>query len=77
MEHSPHFTGKRKAWDPTRRKIMREFYLIQPIPGWEYYTYLPDARMTMIAKAYIQDQKIQQVSYIPAYVNPNSEPPKL
>ena len=56
---------------------MREFYLIQPIPGWEYYTYLPDARMTMIAKAYIQDQKIQQVSYIPAYVNPNSEPPKL
>ena len=28
----------------------------------------------MIAKAYIQDKKIQKVTYIPAYVNPNLEP---
>ena len=28
----------------------------------------------MIAKAYIKDKKIQKVSYIPAYVNPESEP---
>ena len=74
LEHSRHFAGKRKAWDPTRRKIMRDFYRIKPIPGWENYTYLPDARMTMIAKACIQDKKIREVSYIPAYVNPDSEP---
>jgi poly-gamma-glutamate capsule biosynthesis protein CapA/YwtB (metallophosphatase superfamily) len=72
LEHSK-ISIKKKAGDPSHRG-MRGFYKVKPIPGWENYHYLPDARMTMIAKAYIQDKKISKVSYIPAYVNPQSEP---
>jgi len=56
------------------RASLRKFFRVKPIPGWEKFTYLADARMTMVAKAYIQDKKIQKVTYIPAYVNPNLEP---
>ncbi|MFC1941390.1 CapA family protein [Chloroflexota bacterium] len=73
LEHSLHFAGKVKAWNPNCRTL-REFYGIKPIPGWEKYRYHPDARMTMVAKAYIQDKQIQKVTYIPAYINPKMEP---
>jgi poly-gamma-glutamate synthesis protein (capsule biosynthesis protein) len=53
---------------------LREFYHIKPIPGYERYRYHPDAIKTMIAKAYVQDKKIQKVTYIPAFVNPDLEP---
>ncbi|MBI4302880.1 MAG: CapA family protein [Chloroflexi bacterium] len=53
---------------------LREFYRIKTIPGWEKYRYHPDARNTMIAKAYIQDKKIQKVTYVPTYVKPTLEP---
>ena len=72
LEHSK-ISIKKKAGDLSHRG-MRHFYRVKPIPGWENYHYLPDARMTMIAKAYIQNKQIQKVSYIPAYVNPQSEP---
>ena len=73
LEHSLHFPGQPKTGDFAYRTL-RQFYRIEPIPGWEKYSYLPDARKTMIAKAYIQDKKIQKVTYIPAYVNPDMEP---
>jgi poly-gamma-glutamate synthesis protein (capsule biosynthesis protein) len=65
--------NKIKAFDPAYRKL-REIYHIKPIPGWEKYPYLPDARNTMIAKAYNSNKKIQKVTYIPAYISPKSEP---
>ncbi|MFC2025452.1 CapA family protein, partial [Chloroflexota bacterium] len=38
-------------------------------------TWFPhDSLKTMIAKAYIQEKKVQKVSYIPAYITPNLEP---
>jgi poly-gamma-glutamate synthesis protein (capsule biosynthesis protein) len=73
LEHSLHFPGKLKPKNPTYRSL-REFYHIKPIPGWPKYRYHPDARNTIIAKAYIQDKKIQKVTYIPAYINPDMEP---
>jgi len=59
--------------DPFFRN-MRELYHIKTIPGWEKYPYHPDARNTVIAKAYIKDKKIEKVTYIPAYINRNAEP---
>ena len=56
------------------RASLRKFYRVKAVPGWERFTYHADARMTMIAKAYIRDKKIQKVTYIPAYINPNLEP---
>ncbi len=57
-----------------RPTSLPEFYRIKSIPGYERYHYHPDALKTMIAKAYIQDKKIQKVTYIPAYITPNAEP---
>ncbi|MBM2825153.1 MAG: capA 1 [Dehalococcoidales bacterium] len=54
--------------------IKEEFYRIKPVPGYEKHHHHPDALKTMIAKAYIQDKRIQKVTYIPAYINPNVEP---
>ncbi len=53
---------------------LREFYGIKPIPGWERYAHHPDARNTVIAKAYIRDKQISKVTYIPAYIRPTLEP---
>jgi hypothetical protein len=33
-----------------------------------------ESRATLIAKAIIEDGEIRQVSYIPCYINKNSEP---
>ena len=74
LEHSKTPAAKKKTGGTGYRNVLGQFYRIKPIPGWETYHYLPDARMTMIAKAYIQDNKIRKVCYIPTYVNPQSEP---
>jgi poly-gamma-glutamate synthesis protein (capsule biosynthesis protein) len=80
LEHSKtHTSGKitsdtRYQNNLRRRNALREFYRIKPIPGWEKFNYHADARMTMIAKAYIKDKKIQKVTYLPAYINPEMEP---
>ena len=74
LEHSKMPAAKKKTGGTGYRNVLGQFYRIKPIPGWETYHYLPDARMTMIAKAYIQDNKIRKVCYIPTYVNPQSEP---
>ncbi len=47
---------------------------MKPVPGWEKYPFIPDARNTMIAKAYVQNGKIIKVTYLPAYLNPDCEP---
>ncbi len=73
VDRIPDFPGKLEPWDPAYR-ITKEFFHIKPIPGWEKYPYLADARNTMIAKAYIADKKIEKVTYIPTYINPDAEP---
>lgn len=74
LEHAQHFEGKMKAFDHTYRRARKEIYEVPPIPGWEKYRYHPDARNTLIAKAYIEDKQITKVTYVPAYVNPQLEP---
>ncbi|MBM2824785.1 MAG: capA 3 [Dehalococcoidales bacterium] len=70
-----HFPRKVEARDPLYLRAHDELYHLKPIPGWEKYGgYHPDARMTMVAKAVIEGKKIQKVSYIPTYINPDSEP---
>jgi poly-gamma-glutamate synthesis protein (capsule biosynthesis protein) len=76
VEPTPDTPDKLKAWDLAYRNIP-EFFHFKKIPGWEKYPYHPDARMTMIAKAYIADKNIQQISYIPCYINQNAEPEVL
>ncbi len=74
------FTGDRTpavAGKPRGDSIylnLTDHYSIATIPGWEKYPYHPDARNTVIAKAYIADKKIEKVTYIPTYINPNAEP---
>ena len=76
VEHGNPFPGRRRAGDPAFR-LLREFYRAKPIPGYEKYRYLYDALKTMIAKAYIEDKKIQKVTYIPCYITPDCEPEVL
>jgi poly-gamma-glutamate capsule biosynthesis protein CapA/YwtB (metallophosphatase superfamily) len=52
----------------------REFFGIKPVPGYEKHRYHFDSLKTVIAKAYIQDKKLQKVTYIPCYITPNLEP---
>ncbi|MFC1934481.1 CapA family protein [Chloroflexota bacterium] len=54
--------------------LFKQFNRIKPEPGYEKHRFHHDSLKTMIAKAYIQDKKIQKVTYIPAYINPNLEP---
>ncbi len=54
-------------------RSIREYYGVKPTPG-KKYDFLPDSRKTMIAKAYIENKKIAKVTYIPAYINTDSEP---
>jgi poly-gamma-glutamate synthesis protein (capsule biosynthesis protein) len=76
VEHSVKARRKplgRSASTPTLRK----FYKVTPIPGWEKFHYLADARMTMITKTYIRNRRIDRVTYVPAYINPDLEPEAL
>ncbi len=74
LEHILPFPGKMKGWDLVYRQRRKEIYRIKTTPGWEKHLFHHDALKTLIAKAYIQDKKIQKITYIPAYINPNLEP---
>jgi poly-gamma-glutamate capsule biosynthesis protein CapA/YwtB (metallophosphatase superfamily) len=63
MEHDEGYPGRPKARDPNFTLYRRMF----PV-------HHRDSLKTMIAKAYIQNKKIQKVTYIPAYITPDREP---
>ncbi len=73
LEHTLQFPGKMRPWDLEYRKL-REFYKVGPTPGYPKHRFLPDALKTLVAKAYIQDKKIQKVTYIPTFINTELEP---
>ncbi len=66
-----------RARDPQYRTHREDFFHIRPIPGYPKYRYHFDALKTMVAKAYIDDGKIQKVTYLPAYITPDLEPELL
>lgn len=74
IEHQLPFPGKLRPWDVASRKLRRELYHQETIPGYEKHPFHFDALKTMIAKAYIQNKKIEKVTYIPCYITPNLEP---
>jgi poly-gamma-glutamate capsule biosynthesis protein CapA/YwtB (metallophosphatase superfamily) len=45
-----------------------------PYPDYPSYPFPPDSRKTIIAKFVVSEKKINQVSFLPAYINHNSEP---
>ena len=55
-------------------EFYRKYTHIRPEPGYEGFHAHRDALKTIIAKAYIQDKKIQKVTYIPCYIRPDREP---
>ena len=71
-EHILDSSGKLVVTPSIRFK--REFYGVKSEPGYEKYPYHRDAPKTLIVKAYIQDRKIQKITYIPAYIKPTREP---
>lgn len=66
--------NERKAWDLGYRKLFHEFYKVQVHPDYPKHRFHYDALKTLVAKAYIHDKKIQKVTYLPAYINPDLEP---
>ncbi|MFC2004147.1 CapA family protein [Chloroflexota bacterium] len=75
VEHTLNPSGKVSHINAeVRASLYRRFYHIKPEPGYEKHVFHHDALKTLIAKAYIEDKKIQKVTYIPAYINPNLEP---
>ncbi|MBM2824783.1 MAG: capA 3 [Dehalococcoidales bacterium] len=70
LEHGLAFPGKlAKGFDQLYTTAHTELYHDYPRDT--------DARKTIIAKAVIQDKKIQKVSYIPVLINANREPEVL
>lgn len=51
--------------------------LADPGPEWEYYTYVPEARMTAVVKCQITKEGIQRVSYLPTAINGMAQPRML
>ncbi len=49
----------------------------QPDPDYPTYYMPPDSRKTIIVKCMIADKKIKRVSYLPTYINRQSEPEVL
>ncbi len=72
-EHIPGFPGQPKSPDPNARSL-RGFYRTKTEPGYERHHFPHDSLKTLIVKAYIQNKKIQKVTYVPAYITPNLEP---
>jgi len=77
LEHSQHYPGKLEGFDLTYRTLTSEHYGIKEEPGYEKHIFQKDALKTMIAKAYIKENKIKKVTYVPAYINSNLEPEVL
>ena len=69
--------NERKAWDLDYRKLFHDFYRVKIHPGYERHRFHYDALKSLVAKAYIQNKKIQKVTYLPVYINPNLEPEVL
>ena len=66
--------NERKAWDLGYRKLFHEFYKVKIHPDYPKHRFHYDALKTLVAKAYIHDRRIQKVTYLPAYINPDLEP---
>lgn len=66
-----------KAWDLGYRKLFHDFYKVKVHPGYEKHRFHYDALKTIAAKVYIRDRKIEKVTYLPTYVNPDLEPEVL
>ncbi|MBI2859336.1 MAG: CapA family protein [Chloroflexi bacterium] len=78
LEHTiPIPGGLKGSFDTHSAEFRRLIAKLKPEPGYEKHTFGHDALKTTAAKAYIQDGKIQKVTYIPAYITPNLEPEVL
>lgn len=77
LEYNRLVPNERKAWDLGYRKLFHDFYKVKIHPGYEKHRFHFDALKTLAAKAYIKDRKIDRVTYLPTYVNPDLEPEVL
>lgn len=62
---------------PGHKNPTRILYNVQVDDEYKYYPYPPDCRKTMLAKCYVADGKISKISFIPAVVNPKTQPEPL
>ena len=62
---------------PGHKNPTRILYNVQVDDEYKYYPYPPDCRRTMIAKCSIVDKKIDEVSFVPAMINPKTQPEPL
>ena len=79
LEHTLEISSTRPAGDYEWKegRLKRYYFRLKQPLGYEKHGFHPEALRTMIAKAYIQDKKIQKVTYIPTYITPNLEPEVL
>lgn len=62
---------------PGHKNPTRILYNVNIEGEYKYYPYPPDCRRTMIAKCIIADKKIEKVSFLPAMINPKTQPEPL
>jgi hypothetical protein len=75
VEHGRSFPGQIRPWEGAnsfRDPVTGSYVFADPAAQTREFRH--DRLKTMIAKAYIEDKKIQKVTYIPAYINLNREP---
>ena len=77
LEYNRLVPNERKAWDLDYRKLFHDFYKVKIHPGYEKHRFHYDALKTLAAKVYIRNKKIERVTYLPTYVNPDLEPEVL
>jgi hypothetical protein len=64
-----------KVWNnPGAPQKTKKIYSFKLDPEYPNYPMPRESRATLIVKAIIEDRKIRQVSYLPCYINKNSEP---
>jgi poly-gamma-glutamate synthesis protein (capsule biosynthesis protein) len=76
-EHGLGFPGQPESPDFAVRglgKFYRKYTYTKPAPDNEKRHGHPDAKKTIMVKAYIENGKIQKVTYSPAYILPDLEP---
>lgn len=66
-----------KQMKAAHSQVFFKLYKYKPDPEYTTYPFPPDSRKSIIAKAVIADRKIQQVSYLPIWINKESVPELL
>ena len=66
-----------RAWDHNCRRLLTELHRVKVHSGYPKHRYHFDALKTILAKIYVFEGRVEKVTFLPAYINPDLEPQVL